>query len=804
MAKKCYKFLETTQASDGGKNMKLEKFKEKDKKKVGVIVFTIVCVLLISGVILYRTFAIFEVKTNQNIIKGSVEGMGDLEFAFYINDTIVKDAPSKENKTSYVFDEENSSCTNDAHVYWDYQQWGPMVTDITKTKTKCYLKFKTEYSEEILNGAVPELKGELTPVILEDDGTVKRADITKQWYSYGSQKWANAVITGNSYELLGSNVHGEPTKGEDYVHLDDDDYIDLGLANQEFSNQLTAVIKLKMNKVNQYQFLLGNAERVGFGVEWLVEQAIRVGITGSSSLSVKCQISTPQDYHTYILRFDGNNLKLYLDGIECASQNLESNISSSQMPIIIGGNPEVSDNGYKIGETDKAYIDVKQAAIFNRAIDEEEIKAISTENFKITNGEGLLKYVDFTNKTYESGEVISEDNIESYFVWIPRYKYQIWNGEEETKEFTSVQSLGQINNAAEQTELNQQKEIKIEFENKHMPISNGTLKNEWLTHPAFTSFDSNGFWVGKFETGYKGATKTTDAEKNSQEPSKIIIKPNVYSWRNINVSNAFETSKAYKSTLDSHMMKNMEWGAVAYLTNSQYGRCPGGSCTEVRINNSENYVTGSSAKNAPTCGYTNDNQDCNKYGENTPNIDNDDTLNYKNSQSVISSTTNNYYGIYDMAGGAWEYVMGVMRSGRNDDSPTSGRSSTYNSGFNGKFTCPTCDETGKPESLTDGKAWPSSEYYDLYDYQTTDQEYQKGILGDGTKEFGSFYQVFFGTQKRRVSGWNADSAFFVYNRSPWFRRGGDFTDGTEAGVGSFDDADGDAYDVLSFRVVLTF
>ena len=55
--------------------MKLKKFKERDNKRIGIIVFTIVCILLVSGVILYRTFAIFEVKTNQNVINGEVQSM---------------------------------------------------------------------------------------------------------------------------------------------------------------------------------------------------------------------------------------------------------------------------------------------------------------------------------------------------------------------------------------------------------------------------------------------------------------------------------------------------------------------------------------------------------------------------------------------------------------------------------------------------------------------------------------------------------------------------------------------------------
>ena len=84
-----------------GKDMKLQRFKERDNKRIGIIVFTVACILLVSGVILYRTFAIFEVKTNQNIINGQVQSMGDLEFVFYKDDVITKNVPTEKD---YAFD----------------------------------------------------------------------------------------------------------------------------------------------------------------------------------------------------------------------------------------------------------------------------------------------------------------------------------------------------------------------------------------------------------------------------------------------------------------------------------------------------------------------------------------------------------------------------------------------------------------------------------------------------------------------------------------------------------------------------
>ena len=111
-----------------------------------------------------------------------------------------------------------------------------------------------------------------------------------------------------------------------------------------------------------------------------------------------------------------------------------------------------------------------------------------------------------------------------------------------------------------------------------------------MTHPAFLAFNTTGMWIGKFETGYSGATSTSEAESNKADVSKAIVKLNVYSWRGIQVANAFTVSYNYKRELESHMMKNTEWGAVAYLSHSIYG-----INDEVRLNNNSDYLTGYAA-----------------------------------------------------------------------------------------------------------------------------------------------------------------------------------------------------------------
>ncbi len=218
---------------------------------------------------------------------------------------------------------------------------------------------------------------------------------------------------------------------------------------------------------------------------------------------------------------------------------------------------------------------------------------------------------------YKEGDIIPEEAIESYFVWIPKYRYKLFNVEGNSIPAQEIEiEIGDYNTVDSETEC--------KATNKSG--DNGTCENgKWMTHPAFTSLDVTGIWVGKFET-----TGTVD---------KVTVKPNIASLRDIDGSTMYNTSYNYKRNLDSHMMKNTEWGALVYLTNSKYGR----GNSEVWINNYWNNETktgctgeSASASSTTSC--------ANPYG------------NGKN--NVHGSTTDNISGIYDTSGGAWDMVMG--------------------------------------------------------------------------------------------------------------------------------------------------
>jgi len=361
---------------------------------------------------------------------------------------------------------------------------------------------------------------------------------------------------------------------------------------------------------------------------------------------------------------------------------------------------------------------------------------------------------------YQDGASIPEEAIESYFVWIPRYRYKIFD---------------EGNYDGLTAKENKEQAIQIAFESKTVRESTGSTKGTWLTHPAFTSFDSDGFWVGKFESGYRGATSTAGAQVNSNDYTKLIVKPNVYSWRNITVGNAFKASYDYNRDLDSHMMKNTEWGAVAYLSHSKYG-----NIGSVRVNNNSAYVTGYSAIEEPTKGYNSGTSiDGNRFEGKNPGVDGTYTINYFNSASVCSSTTGNYSGIYDMSGGAWDYVMGNINN-------TAGSSGI----------------TGVVSNFYTNADW--SKYYDEYPNQTSYTVYNNRILGDATGEMGSFFsQINSDSSARHMSSWYGDYAIFVCSSYPWFVRGGIHFIGIESGAFAFDYGTGAVYVGSSFRVVLT-
>ena len=256
------------------------------------------------------------------------------------------------------------------------------------------------------------------------------------------------------------------------------------------------------------------------------------------------------------------------------------------------------------------------------------------------------------------GTTISMDDITTMWVWIPRFNAVTpsnYNGGTQSKP-----------NAIDVTFVKQ----------NETAIDAFTFGNKELS----------GFWYGKFEIGGSLASSCTNETCNV---SNIVVKPNVSSLRSQKVSSFFYASRSMEqagnsfgfvnSEVDTHMSKNNEWGAVAYLTQSIYGRCTSSTtCTEVGINNNSGYITGYGAPAGSSSSVTNGT--------------------YNTALGKDASTTGTIYGIYDMSGGTTEYVMGVYN---NTKGSYSGFSSLPDTKYYNNYTG--SSYTG--HALTETKRW---------------------------------------------------------------------------------------------------
>ena len=369
------------------------------------------------------------------------------------------------------------------------------------------------------------------------------------------------------------------------------------------------------------------------------------------------------------------------------------------------------------------------------------VKADTNSNWYNYNNKEWANIVILKDKNinYNAEEIIPESNVDGYFVWIPRYKYQIFN----LGNYTSVISS--------KPSTSTEQEIKIIFESKSTSKSTGNAVGSYLTHPAFTlgTEELDGIWVAKYETS--GST------------ADINVLPKVTSLRNINVKTMFALAYNYERTMDSHMMKNTEWGAVAYLSHSKYG-----INQEIRINNSATYTTGCAATTS-ALNYVGRLQ-----SNHTEGYYNGCENAYNTSIGYLASTTGNISGIYDMSGGAWEYVSAYMQNTLGSSGFTSSTISNYN-----------------------------SKYFDVYPADSEIATYNKKILGDATGELGPFYYYKDSDNEQRYhSTWGTAYAYFVGASYPWFVRGGYYADGAIAGSFAFSRPTGAANSAASFRLVL--
>ncbi len=563
------------------------------------------------------------------------------------------------------------------------------------------LSYTNESEAIILNNAVPQsdeqgLNNNVYSITLTNTSTIK---------SYYELSLNNNCTVGNSYTVNGSSVTANVCIPNNYIKVavktnKDEDY--------KIKNGGNVILKGYLEAKENISFEM---------IIWLTEET-------PNDYQGQTETGTPRN-----VIYNGN-FKIYTRQLLDSEKPIDE--SGANKPVLASNMIPVY-----YDETNDVW---KKADVSNIDKNNPWYSYNSTGEYKGMWANAVT--VTSTNRTKylnaaAPGTAISMDDINTMWVWIPRFNAVTpsnYNGGTQASPGAIDVSFVKQNETA---------------------IDAFTFGNKQLS----------GFWYAKFEVSHSTlASSTTNnnlgcTNETCSNANGIIIKPNVKSLRYNNVSNFFFASRSMEQTgnsfgfvsseVDTHMSKNNEWGAVAYLTQSIYGRCTSSTtCTEVGINNSSD-ITGYGAP-----------------AESKYNVTNGA---YNTTLGKDASTTGTIYGIYDMSGGAFEHVMGVLAD--TNGKPRSGMDTSYNSGFTGMLS----DGT-----TYTGVFFPNSKYYNLY----TGTSYTGHALTE-------------------TKTWYSDSVYFVTTSLPWFKRGGANGSSTSAGMFSVDYGNGSSNFNLSSRFVIS-
>ena len=453
----------------------------------------------------------------------------------------------------------------------------------------------------------PNITNNMLPVYYDDiSKNWKKADesnLTKeyQWYDYDNNLWANSIILKDNaryiYDITrNNNLKIDNINYNNQNMIIGDNYLDIGL-NDYSDNNISAILKIKTNNLNNDLYLLNN-NNIKYYYDYNSKKFIFS--TNNNLVSSNTYELRENTWYIFGLTYDTKNLSLYVNGDRILQTNINGSINSNNS-FKIGINNENISN-YTLGDI----------YIYNSILSENDIYNNYKDNINIIYNNLVCGYNEFVpmtlNEYYNSrkmGSSIYEEDILSYYVWIPRFKYKLWNvtGEENIDTYDAYN-----------------KGIEITFEKNN--TSSGVIyceynecysdellttkvtqndNNKYYTHPAFTNDEKEmtGFWISKYEV----------SENNILEN-----KTNNKIWNNNSLTNFYNEVKNKENNYS--IIKNTEWAAVAYLSHSKYGVCKNNTCQKI-----------------------------------TPNIT------FISGNELKDSTTSNLTGVFDLAGSASEFTM---------------------------------------------------------------------------------------------------------------------------------------------------
>ena len=400
-----------------------------------------------------------------------------------------------------------------------------------------------------------------------------------------------------------------------------------------------------------------------------------------------------------------------------------------------------------------------------------------------------------------------EGNVTGYWVWIPRYAYKIESGlYTSTTGTISVEFLqGTTNRTISGSTISE----------KYPTVTNDAM-DDYVVHPAFTDGTSNnfmngewdeevpGFWVAKFPAGYaegnNSVTATDTGITYSGTYSSVtnyyesitsgtttmkypVFLGQTYAYNYINIGDSYNLALnltkdgnpyglSNKET-NSHQMKNSEWGAVAYISHSEYG-LNGENLLYINNVNLNNTVSTIYA----VTGYAGDGTDtaANTFSS-TPSLSETSINNgtytsyaWYTTNGQKGSSTQNITGVYDLSGCIWERTSTYISNGSSNLSNYASTFANTTANADGYKSLSTKLATVYPynsSSDTEGNNWI------IYNtLKSSTYGFGDAILEIASAGLGS-------------TGWENDESIFLSNNNPFLARGGSYLNAAIAGKFNF-------------------
>ncbi len=349
------------------------------------------------------------------------------------------------------------------------------------------------------------------------------------------------------------------------------------------------------------------------------------------------------------------------------------------------------------------------------------VKADTTKNWYNYNEQVWANAVTIRNQTKRAEYVAASAGVEipiedmnTMLVWIPRYSYTLGNTygyQIEGANIPSKETPGAFDIKfvdKDTTEMGSGKYTGDTPSEYFTPSSFcwGDTCDEEATRKDSGNIELSGIWVAKFEIAGVLIEEVRSVPLLARHTNASYNISTMFNGISSQLNGTNGTSNyGLRGNYDAHMIKNTEWGAMAYLSQSKYGKYGNknyiGVNKEIYSNNRSPqttidpiYKSGCSSGKIPDLDQSSYNCDY-EYNEGL--------------EGAGASTTGTIYGIYDTVGGSYEQVMGAY---------------------------PRISKTGF-------NSLPAKKYYNAYlEQKSYDTEFSKQIKGDAmsAKETNEFYK----------------------------------------------------------------